>query len=384
MRYSPTIISDGLLSFTYADRDETVSDRFDTLLGPGVLDGDLDEDGYRVEGQYVWRQQIFSLIGGIAYAETDARIDALVTLGGISLVDVSGHENTNHLHPYVYGNLNLPRPVTWTVGLSYDDFEQETLEVTEVNPKFGISWQLTDELRLRGALAQMIKPPIATNQILEPTRVAGFNQLFDDANGDESLRYGVGLDWQPQDDLFFGAEATWRDVKTSFFDDSLGESVLVDQWEQTHRAYAFWNPWPEWAFGLELAYDRFKAERSLLTVQDDVPEQVETWSVPLSVRYFHPSGFFAGLRGTFVDQQVAATPGNLLDRAEGSDSFFVVDATTGYRLPNRLGVASIAVHNLLDTGFHYQDDSYREFSDSPSIGPYIPDLQIVGRVTLNW
>jgi hypothetical protein len=77
LRYSPTVNNDALLSFTYADSEETVSDLFDTSLGPGVLDGDLDEDGYRVEGQYVWRQQIFSLIGGIAYAETDARIDAL-------------------------------------------------------------------------------------------------------------------------------------------------------------------------------------------------------------------------------------------------------------------------------------------------------------------
>jgi hypothetical protein len=228
----------------------------------------------------------------------------------------------------------------------------------------------------------MVKPPLATNQTLEPTRIAGFNQLFDDANGDRSRRYGVGLDWQPLDHLFFGAEGTWRDLRTSFLDFD-GETEQTNWREQTHRAYLHWLPLPEWVLGIELAYDRFEAERSIATLQD-VPEQVETWSLPLSVRWFHPSGFFASLRGTFVDQQVAVTPGNFDGHAEGDDQFFVVDASAGYRLPKRLGVASVEVNNLFDTGFHYQDDSFREFSDSPSIGPYIPNLQIVGRITLNW
>ena len=45
---------------------------------------------------------------------------------------------------------------------------------------------------------------------------------------------------------------------------------------------------------------------------------------------------------------------------------------------------SLEVNNLLDEEFEYQDDSFREFKDEPSTGPYTPDLQIVGRVTLNW
>ena len=45
----------------------------------------------------------------------------------------------------------------------------------------------------------------------------------------------------------------------------------------------------------------------------------------------------------------------------------------GYRFPKRLGIASLGVSNLLDEHFQYQDDSFREFGDRPSIGPYLPD-----------
>ena len=62
----------------------------------------------------------------------------------------------------------------------------------------------------------------------------------------------------------------------------------------------------------------------------------------------------------------------------------LLDAAVGYRFPKRLGIVSLAVSNLLDEDFQYQDDSFREIQDAPSIGPYIPDRQILARVTLSW
>jgi hypothetical protein len=53
-------------------------------------------------------------------------------------------------------------------------------------------------------------------------------------------------------------------------------------------------------------------------------------------------------------------------------------------LPKRFGIISFSVTNLLDQNFHYLDDSYREFQDQPSIGPYFPERLFFGRVTLNW
>ena len=69
---------------------------------------------------------------------------------------------------------------------------------------------------------------------------------------------------------------------------------------------------------------------------------------------------------------------------EGKDDFFIVDAAIGWRIPNRLGIVSLEVRNLFDEEFKYQDDSFREFRDEPSIGPYIPDRTILGRLTLSF
>jgi hypothetical protein len=40
--------------------------------------------------------------------------------------------------------------------------------------------------------------------------------------------------------------------------------------------------------------------------------------------------------------------------------------------------------NLNDEEFDYQDDSFREFQDQPSTGPYIPSRTVMARITLNF
>ena len=70
--------------------------------------------------------------------------------------------------------------------------------------------------------------------------------------------------------------------------------------------------------------------------------------------------------------------------AEGDENFFVVDLGIGYRLPKRIGRVSLEVSNLFDEGFQFQDDSYRQIGVAPAVGPYIPERQILARLTLNW
>jgi len=49
-----------------------------------------------------------------------------------------------------------------------------------------------------------------------------------------------------------------------------------------------------------------------------------------------------------------------------------------------MGTVSIGVKNLFDQDFYYQDDSYREFRDEPSTGPYFPERTILGQLTLSF
>jgi hypothetical protein len=132
------------------------------------------------------------------------------------------------------------------------------------------------------------KPALVNNRTLEPTQVASFNQFFDDLDATKSWRYGVGLDWRLTTDLYAGAELTWRNLDEPTFDD--GNVKFDDRDEQLHRGYLYWTPLPEVAVSAQVIYDRYDAEGGLVTEFGDVPEKLDTLSVPLAVRYFHPAG----------------------------------------------------------------------------------------------
>ncbi len=395
-RYSPTPNSDVLFSFIYSDREERLAQTEAVSIPPPNLldittDAQLDDEGYQVEAQYLYRRNRFNVTAGLAYSNVDRDLDASLTTVLTSfffpppfppfiITDTTTtalKREIEHYRGYVYANVNIPDPVTWTVGVSYDNYDEEETHVDGVNPKVGVQWDITENLRLRAALTQTVKPALVANRTIEPTQVAGFNQFFDDINATESFQYGGGLDWRLTEDLSVGAEATWRHLDEPLLFD--GDVVFEDRDEQLHRAYLYWTPLPELALSGEFVYDRYKSEAGL---DVNLPREVETISVPLIARYFHPSGFFAGVGATYVHQEVDRPDASL--RADGTDSFFTVDAAIGWRLPNRLGIVSLEGRNLFDNEFKFQDDGFREFRDEPSTSPYIPDRTIIGRVTLNF
>ncbi len=378
VRYSPTPNSDIIASVIYGSRDQ----RRARELFPGFdfkVEG--KDEGYQYEGQYIYRADLFNVVAGVGYTDADATTTA--QFGPFPPFVVTDSPIT-HFHGYTYVNISLPETVTWTVGASYDDYEEGPLKVEKVNPKFGVQWKITDDLVVRGAAFRTVKPALVANRSIEPTQIAGFNQLFDDGNADEAWRYGGAIDYQITDDLFIGAEFTWRDLTVPVFIPT--GVTFEDQEEQLGGAYLYWAINDRWALSGRVSYDRFQTGVNDSSVFGDVPLKVETFSVPIMVRYFHPSGFFAGLGGTYVNQDVTRTfaAKTNLGLADGSDDFFVVDAAIGFRFPDRRGIASLTVSNLLDEEFFYQDDSFREFRDEPSIGPYLPAMQIVGRITLNF
>ena len=105
-------------------------------------------------------------------------------------------------------------------------------------------------------------------------------------------------------------------------------------------------------------------------------------SAPLGLSYFHPCGFFAGVSGTYVDQEVRRAASST--QGQSQDRFFLVDAMLGYRFPKRFGLVSLGIKNLFGTRLRFQDDSFREFRDEPATGPYFPKRVISARITLNF
>jgi hypothetical protein len=288
-------------------------------------------------------------------------------------------QTTDDHRVYGYANVDLFGTAVATLGFNYTDVQSEFLQISRWNPKLGLQWDVTSALRMRGAYFKTVKPVLASNRVLEPTQVAGFNQFFDDADSTQSTGYGLGIDWRPMSSLHAGFEFTGRSITHPSLVIRTGSRFarFESRHERAHRAYVNWTPTKRWAVGVEGIYDSFTNAVPSTTV----PRRVITRMAPLQVRYFHPNGLFGGTTGTLVSQKVARENSTL---AQGSSHFATLDVFAGYRLPRRLGVVSLAVHNLFDRRFRYQDDSYRSFGEEPSGTGLIPERTVMGRVTLSY
>jgi tetratricopeptide (TPR) repeat protein len=374
-RYSPTPDSNLLLSVIYSDANDQENNLVPGFEGFNIV---TELKTYQVESQYIYTKEWLNLVAGFQYTNENGTFELPFSTPTTA--------ETTLLHGYAYTNIKFPDPVTWTLGVAFDDFKEDPIVVNEepivinqTSPKLGVRWDITNDLSLRGAIFRWIKPVLAANRNLEPTQVSGFNQVYDDINGEASWNQGVGLDWRLTKQLFAGADATWRDseVPTNDFD---GAAIFETWKEQFRRAYLFWTPTPSVSLSAQVVFDKFDAETGILT-DSGTPISVKTFSVPLGVRYFAPNGFFAGMTMTYVDQEVMRSP--FAGLPDGQDHFSVVDATLGWRFPKRFGIATLTAYNLLNEKFFYQDDSFRDFRDEPpSTGPYVPERRVVGRVTL--
>jgi hypothetical protein len=82
--------------------------------------------------------------------------------------------------------------------------------------------------------------------------------------------------------------------------------------------------------------------------------ELDTHRVPLGIRFFHPSGFGAGLTATYWHQSGRFE--GFLDPTtvrSGKDDFWTLDAAINYRLPKRWGFITVGASNLTDQKFKY-------------------------------
>jgi outer membrane receptor protein involved in Fe transport len=276
----------------------------------------------------------------------------------------------------VYAYLNALKGLTFTVGASFDsltgDFPGD--DTNQFNPKLGLTWTF-GTTTVRAAAFRVLKRTLISQQTLEPTEVAGFNQFFDDLNLTDAWRYGAGVDHKFSKDVFGGIEFSKRDLTVPYLDRTVNPAnppTREADWEESlARLYLFWTPRPWVALRAEYQYEELE--------RDALPEGVrnsKTHRVPLGFNAFHPSGWSGTVTGSFYRQ--SGEYGGMTARTPirpGSDSFWLVDASLSYRLPKRYGFISVGVANLFDEDFRYFDNDLRNASIQPT-------RTIFGRITL--
>jgi tetratricopeptide (TPR) repeat protein len=338
------------------------------------IDQKRPETSFSSEIQHLLRSTYFNLTSGVGYAQSNGQVD--IAVGTIlpppfNLFSLpSSSTDLKHTNIYTYSYINALRNVTFTVGASGDFAKGDSPEFKEkqqFNPKFGITWNLFPGTTIRSAIFRVLKRKLITDQTLEPTQVAGFNQFFDDFNGTNAWRYGGAIDQKFTKDIFGGVEFSKRDLKSPFVRNNVG--LEQNMHEQLLRNYLFWTPHPWWGLRAEYVFERFKSDG--LT---DQPKRLNTHRVPLGISFFHPSGLSATLSPTYIHQDGRFVLINTNIRP-GNENFWTVDAAINYRLPKRYGFITLGATNLFDKNFRFFDRDTK----NPTIQP---NRTVFGRITL--
>jgi tetratricopeptide (TPR) repeat protein len=369
-------------NFQYADVDRGLEDE-DDLVPSFKIDLDGDDDAYGSELSYLFRSHYVNLVTGGGYFYIDSQDDITLSLDfGVPplILDQSTFDrDVDHTNVYLYSYISLPADVKLTVGVSYDDFNADTLETpdeNQFNPKFGITWNPIPNTTLRAAAFRTLTRTLISNQTIEPTQIAGFNQFFDELVAIDAWRYGGAIDQKFSESIYGGVEYTYRNLSVPYIDFTSPdfEPELRDtKWEENIlRAYLFWTPHNWLSLTAEYLYEDFDRDPDFAFDARDV----KTHYVPLGINFFHPSGLSAGLKGTYMDQDGEfERQGNLGTFEDGNDSFWLVDAAIKYRLPKRHGFITIGVANLFDEDFEYFDTEAKLSPTSYNPTLIIPRIQ---------
>jgi Tfp pilus assembly protein PilF len=369
-------------NFQYADGDRRLTDEPVPVVFP-LLDLKGDDEAVGGELSYLFRSNYLNIVTGAGYFDIDSK-DKITTeiltpiippappffqlVRDTETVD----RDVEHTNAYIYSYVKPLQSLTFTVGGSYDDFEADDeleKDKDQFNPKVGVVWNPFSSTTIRGAALSVVKRTVITDQTLEPTQVAGFNQFFDEANATDYWIFGGAIDQKFTQSIYGGVEYTYRDLNVPWVDLTFGSLENANWDEKIFRAYLFWTP-HEWvSFSAEYLWERLERDEDYA----EGAETAETNFVPLGINFFHPSGLSASLKGTYVDQQGRFEHSGVFENDD--DNFFLVDAAIRYRFPKRYGFFTVGVSNLTDEDFEYFDSD----PDNPRIQP---DRFFFGKITL--
>ncbi len=387
LRYSASAGSRFILSGLYQQYDQTQDDLTPVGFPPGVELSTKNVIRARTtEGQYLYHTNILSLIAGAGYyaGPADVSINVVLVdpiLGAITLCCDPIVNHLRHANYYLYSLIRLAADATVSIGGSYDSFRNDqpaVLEERQFNPKLGLVWSPLSTTTLRLVALRSLRRDVVSNQTIEPTQVAGFQQFFEDNGATDSRLYGIGLDQKIYSDLSGGVEFTRRDLQVPTFQQELdGTFTNIEQEGKIKqgRAYLYWTPATWAAASIEYFYDRTDGG----VIAPFSPE-VRTHRVPLGLRLYHQSGFFAKLTTTYINQKGEFRDVAFGDGEPGRSDFWLADAQMGYRLPKRLGIVTVGSNNLFDRKFQMQD--IQNFSRNDVLPQYEPARFVFGKLTL--
>lgn len=350
--------------FMFIDRQLTAKDFFlrtftiDTLI-PGSITADYKQDqrlkGIRSDVQYLWDSSTVSLILGSGLY--NAKMHESESSEGLVDLSTFGNRPEESIRFYGYTIWHLAEWLDVTLGANYTQlkladitvpppFSDRTREIDKFNPKTGITLYLTPNTTLRAAYFKTLGPAgFFDLEYIEPTLVAGFNQLTDDLPGTNSEVAGIGIDQKFSKWTYAGIEARRRKASTELgIADTILNTDLSSEADSTSILKL------ETEENQIIAYFNQVLNKTLTGTLDYTltqPEDESTHRIKLGLNYFHPKGFFARTSTTWRFQDM-----------DSERDFWIWDGSIGYQLPKRYGVVQLSVTNIFDKDFLYEPTGF--------------------------
>ncbi|MEJ2423504.1 MAG: FecR domain-containing protein [Candidatus Thiodiazotropha sp.] len=346
------------------------------------------------ELQWIFSANRANLIFGGNQLNRDTSLDSIFSFPGVPDVITAVNSDYKYSSIYAYGYLSPIPNLALTLGASYSRDEVSRIttnfsgirdngnDENQLNPKLGLVWDITDRTSVRAALYRE-RPLITTLATLEPTQIAGFNQIYDDFQEtlvNDARRAGLGVDTAASDSVALGISTLFSDLRGLRYGEVPSENIEIELDRQLLNAYLYYTINEDWLLNLEYELDRFKSNDDSGLGQKLV--KLKTHKLPVTLRHYFYNAFSASVTSTYYTQK-----GTYRGDIEAKDNFWLVDANITYDLPKRLGKLSIGAKNLFDKDFNFEDIQHNTWfnpDQSNNIGELSTERIVYGEFSIQF
>lgn len=329
-----------------------------TTFVPGFFELDFTSKLSIADISYITNSVNYNLTAGITYR--NARLTDDDNIFGVPSLNNYKIEYNNI---YLYANLKPTDGLITTIAGSYDSLNDELINNKEekFNPKLGLTWNPHKDITIRAAYFETLQRYYAstytTDPSLEPTQVAGFNQLYQSTRGQESKSHGVGIDYRINNNNYIGLEILNRKTVPIIEIYTPDPILLKPDWKEDIFQFYLDNIIADnFSISTSYVYEKFNRESDSGYTGAESFARIETKRLPVSFNYFTESGIKFSLKATHVDQDgdyIIFTPFPTTQQV--ADKFWVYDLTATYKFPSRNGMLSLESYNITDEDFNFQD-----------------------------
>lgn len=333
------------------------------------LMADVDYSARKTELQWAHSSQIGQWLTGAEHNNADFTSTVMISALPAPIINESKLDE-DVLYSYLTST-NRKHGLTTTFGLEHKKAYNASTQKPDSRtlPKLGIKWAINHQWNLGLAYFESMAPTtsLTAHLSLQPTQIAGFNQIHRGTPAAHGKSKGISLEWKHSPRLTGGVRYLSRDNSNEEGFTKVINGSPVDEFETIENRVDNKNAWLYWSLNdrlslaLEHQYDTFSDDYEHLTGStSDGLEELKTHRSPITLTYHPTERLSASWVNTYVQQKGIfwknpTTPFDSATIEHGDESFWLMDAFLSYRLPKRRGQWTVGVKNLLGEDYRYED-----------------------------